>query len=65
MTADDVKFSFDRYRGGAAKLLRAKVKDVRVVDARRVRFVLTEPPALTLIPASPYAAPFEELRLRK
>jgi peptide/nickel transport system substrate-binding protein len=43
VTADDVKFSFDRYKGGAAKLLKAKVKEVRVVDARKVRFVLHEP----------------------
>ena len=43
VTADDVKFSFDRYKGGAAKLLKDKVKDVQVVDPRRVKFVLKEP----------------------
>src|SRR6058998_2750722 len=43
VTAEDVKFSFERYRGGAAALLKSKVKEVRVVDARRVRFVLKEP----------------------
>ena len=43
VTAEDVKFSFDRYKGGAAKLLKDKVKDVQVVDARRVKFVLREP----------------------
>jgi peptide/nickel transport system substrate-binding protein len=43
VTADDVKFSFDRYHGGAAKLLKDKVREVRVVDARHVRFVLKEP----------------------
>ncbi len=43
VTADDVKFSFERYRGGSAKLLKDKVREVRVVDARRVRFVLKEP----------------------
>jgi peptide/nickel transport system substrate-binding protein len=43
VTPDDVKFSFERYHGGAAKLLKAKVKEVRVVDARKVRFVLNEP----------------------
>jgi peptide/nickel transport system substrate-binding protein len=43
VTADDVKFSFDRYRGGSAKLLKDRVREVRVVDARRVRFVLKEP----------------------
>ena len=43
VTSEDVKFSFDRYRGGAAKLLKDKVKDVQLVDARRVRFLLKEP----------------------
>jgi peptide/nickel transport system substrate-binding protein len=43
VTPDDVKFSFERYKGGAAKLLREKVKEVQVVDPRRVRFVLREP----------------------
>ena len=38
VTAEDVKFSFERYRGGSAKLLKEKVQDVQVVDARRVRF---------------------------
>ncbi len=43
VTAEDVKFSFERYRGGAAKLLKDRVKEVQVVDARRVRFQLKEP----------------------
>jgi peptide/nickel transport system substrate-binding protein len=43
VTADDVKFSFERYRGGAAKLLKERVREVRVVDPRRVRFALKEP----------------------
>src|SRR5262245_71709 len=43
VTAEDVKFSFDRYRGGAAKLLKERVKEVRVLDPRRVRFLLKEP----------------------
>jgi peptide/nickel transport system substrate-binding protein len=43
VTAEDVKFSFERYRGGAAKLLKDKVKEVQVVDARRVKFLLKEP----------------------
>ena len=42
VTAEDVKFSFERYRGGAVKLLREKVKEVQVIDARRVRFRLKE-----------------------
>jgi peptide/nickel transport system substrate-binding protein len=43
VTAEDVKFSFERYKGGAAKLLKEKVKEVQIVDARRIRFVLREP----------------------
>jgi peptide/nickel transport system substrate-binding protein len=43
VTAEDVKFSFERYRGGAAALLHDKMKEVRVVDARRVRFLLKAP----------------------
>ena len=43
VTADDVKFSFERYRGANAQLFKAKVKEVRVVDARRVQFHLKEP----------------------
>src|SRR5437660_1465085 len=31
VTAEDVRFSFERYRGGAAKLLKDRVKDVQVV----------------------------------
>jgi len=43
VTAEDVKFSFDRYRGAAAKLLHDRVREVQVVDAGRVRFHLKEP----------------------
>src|SRR3989441_1011560 len=43
VTAEDVKFSFERYRGGAAALLKSKVKEVKALDARHVRFVLKEP----------------------
>ena len=32
LTAEDVKFSFERYRGAAAKLLKDKVSAVEVVD---------------------------------
>jgi peptide/nickel transport system substrate-binding protein len=42
VTAEDVRFSFDRYKGGGAKLLKSKVKEVQVLDARRIRFVLRE-----------------------
>ena len=43
VTAEDVKFSFDRYRGAGAKLLKERVKEVQIVDPGRVRFVLKEP----------------------
>ena len=43
LTADDVKFSFERYRGAAAKLLKERVSTVEIVDPYRVRFRLKEP----------------------
>ena len=42
VTAEDVKFSFERYKGSGASLLKDKVKDVQVVAPNRVRFVLKE-----------------------
>jgi peptide/nickel transport system substrate-binding protein len=43
VTAEDVKFSFERYRGAGAKILKAKVRAVQVVGPQRVRFLLNEP----------------------
>ena len=44
VTADDVKFSFERYRGTAAAFkLKSHVAGVDVVDRQRVRFRLKEP----------------------
>jgi len=43
VTAEDVKFSFERYKGSGATILKEKVKDVQVVAPNRVRFVLKEP----------------------
>ncbi len=43
LTADDVKFSFERYRGTGAPLLKARVAAVEVVDPLRVRFRLKAP----------------------
>src|SRR5262249_15579185 len=43
VTSDDVKFSFERYRGAATRLLKERVPVVEVVDARHVRFRLKEP----------------------
>ena len=42
-TAEDVVFSFTRYKGVGAGELKAKVKHVEVVDARTVRFHLHTP----------------------
>jgi peptide/nickel transport system substrate-binding protein len=42
VTAEDVKFTFERYKGAAASVLKAKVKEVHVVAPNRVRFVLKE-----------------------
>jgi peptide/nickel transport system substrate-binding protein len=41
--AEDVKFSFTRYRGIAHDLLQARVADVETPDARHIRFHLKEP----------------------
>jgi peptide/nickel transport system substrate-binding protein len=43
VTAEDVKFSFERYKGGGATTLKARVAAVEVVDATRVRFRLKQP----------------------
>jgi peptide/nickel transport system substrate-binding protein len=43
VTAEDVKFTFERYRGNARPLLREKVAEVLALDARRVRFRLHAP----------------------
>jgi peptide/nickel transport system substrate-binding protein len=43
LTAEDVKFSFERYRGQSAPLFREKVEAVEIVDPHRVRFHLKEP----------------------
>jgi peptide/nickel transport system substrate-binding protein len=43
VTAEDVKFSFERYRGAAHTLLKEKVAAIEVPDARHVRFKLHKP----------------------
>ncbi len=53
-TAEDVKFSFLRFRGTSAKLLHDRVKAVDIVDPHRVRFVLhTAWPDFLVFYASP------------
>jgi peptide/nickel transport system substrate-binding protein len=43
VTADDVKFSFERYRGASQSLLKQRVAAVETPDSRHVRFRLKEP----------------------
>jgi peptide/nickel transport system substrate-binding protein len=43
LTTDDVKWSFERYQGAGARELRARVRQVEVVDPTVVRFHLKEP----------------------
>jgi len=43
VTAEDVKFSFERYRGAGATLLKERVREIQIVDPGRVRFRLKEP----------------------
>jgi len=42
-TAEDVKFSFERYRGAGAAELKRRVKAVEILNAHRIRFQLHEP----------------------
>ena len=42
-TAEDVKFSFERYKGTSATELKKKVKTIEIVHPHHVRFVLHEP----------------------
>jgi len=43
VTSDDVRFSFERYQGAAAKELKTHVRQVDAVDPLTVRFHLREP----------------------
>jgi peptide/nickel transport system substrate-binding protein len=43
VTADDVKFSFDRYRGSANKTLKDRVAAIEAPDSSHVRFRLKQP----------------------
>jgi peptide/nickel transport system substrate-binding protein len=43
VTAEDVKFSFERYRGSASRTLKERTAGVDVVDPGRVRFRLKQP----------------------
>src|SRR5690242_8673821 len=43
VTAEDVKFSFERYRGNSKDVLKAKIAAVEVIDSQHVRFMLNQP----------------------
>src|ERR1700675_2085896 len=43
VTTEDVKFSFERYKGAGAKELQAHVRQVEIVDPLIIRFHLKEP----------------------
>jgi peptide/nickel transport system substrate-binding protein len=43
VTAEDVKFSFERYRGAGVKILKDRVREIQIVDPGRVRFHLKAP----------------------
>jgi peptide/nickel transport system substrate-binding protein len=43
VTAEDVKFSFERYRGNAHDMMKARVAAVEALDPEHVRFKLNEP----------------------
>jgi peptide/nickel transport system substrate-binding protein len=43
VTAEDVKFSFERYRGTAHEVMKKKVASVEAIDDRHVRFTMKAP----------------------
>jgi peptide/nickel transport system substrate-binding protein len=43
VTAEDVKFTYEHYRGAQADVLKAKTERIDIVDDRTVRFVFKEP----------------------
>ena len=43
VTAEDVKFSFERYRGSSSKVIKDRVARIDVPDATRIRFRLKQP----------------------
>src|SRR5215204_76835 len=42
VTADDVKFTLDRYKGAAHELMKGRIEAVEIVDPRHIRFRLKE-----------------------
>src|SRR5215469_919996 len=43
VTATDVKFSFERYRGASQKLIKEQVETIEAPDVRHIRFTLKQP----------------------
>src|SRR5439155_6927861 len=43
LTAEDVKYSFERYKGAGATTLKGRVAAVEIVDPHRVRFRMKQP----------------------
>jgi peptide/nickel transport system substrate-binding protein len=43
VTTDDVKWSYENYRGSSAKVLHDKTKGITIVDDRTIRFDFVEP----------------------
>jgi peptide/nickel transport system substrate-binding protein len=43
LTTEDVKFSFERYKGAGSTILKDRVREVEIVDPQVVRFHLKEP----------------------
>jgi peptide/nickel transport system substrate-binding protein len=43
VTAEDVKFSYERYRGAAHELMKTQVASIEAVDPQHVRFKLKQP----------------------
>src|SRR2546429_4172582 len=43
VTTEDVKFSYERYRGAGAKELQTRIRQVDIVDPLTIRFQLKEP----------------------
>jgi peptide/nickel transport system substrate-binding protein len=61
VTADDVKFSFERYRRVAHKTLKERVAAIETPDATRVRIRLKQP---WLIPGYIFSASYEDVKLK-
>jgi peptide/nickel transport system substrate-binding protein len=43
LTTEDVKFTFERFRGGSARILKTAVKEIVIQSPTKIRFVFKEP----------------------